>query len=1406
MILRDLIVPVALFACASALLAQEPTPPGPEVPLGPNRAEIVLDGLWRFQPAGSPTAAAPDANDWGLIRVPGTWAPERSHLAGVVKRGQGELWKKPADDLAVAWYERRFEVPASWAGRQIIVEFDRISTDAEAWINGRPAGKIAWPGGAIDISQLVEPGKSADLRLRVTATAEEVEFSFMGIGQNTAKKATLARRGIIGDVFLRSRPNGPRVEGLFIQTSTRKNTLGVDVELAGIAAGTPVEIHARAVPTDGSAPVSFPAVTVPTTATDGDAALSVARVSWPWADARRWDYRQPNLYTLELSVSGPGLVDQVHERFGFREWWIDGRRVFLNGVEFRPRISNVDAGDGVVQAAQAEVALRLDRGIGLAWQWPENFLQRGRPEWQKILANAADEQGLPLLGSLVRLNEFMRDANFHDTWEKRRPDWEKAVVREWRRFRNHPCFVGWTLSGNVGPRHQDQNPRRIGESGWAPDPTLAGLTDARAFMSRLDPTRTVLFGAAAYDGDYYSAMTYLNFIPLQERREWLDQWAEQGKMPFIAIEMGTPLASSFMRGRKGFAPTGETEPWVTEFAAIYFGPQAYELESESYRRQIRAKYEGGEKFASLNFDPALQNDPGFQAIQVLFIRETWRAWRATNAGLAAMLAWDVPQFVPVNRATPPVPIAGTFVPGMIGAFPAEVPARALARSWRSDGYTLRPSGETLLTAEAPTMAWIAGGPRDTADQRRHYRSGEKVEKQIVLVNDTRTPQPFSLTWRTKGAGQDAKGEASGQLAPAESKALPLVFPALASDRPVAGKILLEARIGPTVHTDRREFQVFPAMPPLTGRVALWDPVGKTGTLLKQLGVTSVPWDGKPTPMLVVGREALSSGAKPPAPLGDYVAGGGRLLVMTQNPEWIRRNLGLRVSRHGSRLAWPTIPNHPVMTGLTAANLQDWAGNSTLIEARPEYASNQFPEFGWRWGLRHMLATAAIEKPHLSGWRPLLESEFDLQYSPLMELDFGRGRITLCTLDLEDQSPADPAAERLARNLLGAVATAPLAPRAAKTIYLGGDAGAEFLEGTGLIFTRASGFDPEATLAIIGEDARVTTNALNAFIQRGGRALVLAAPGETTEHLGATITREKDFAGSRKPPAFPEGRGITASDLHFKTDLDASLLSGGVEIHSDGLLGVRRAGRGVAVFCQLDPTALDADNKEYFRFTRWRQTRAICQLLANLGATFQADANFFQPHITRIPLAGPWKVRFTQELPVFSGGKKHADPGITDLAKSLVGTKVNETGFATFDLPGWHPRFEEVSGEAVWRREIDLPEDWAGEIVTVQIPAIKSYDTVFWNGQPVGSTSVKSQTEDPWNLPRKYRIAPGIVKAGPNTLAIRQFAPDQQGGIHGRKDEFYLRVLSSQPAATGFYCPDYRETFETGDEPYRYYRW
>jgi beta-galactosidase len=92
-------------------------------------------------------------------------------------------------------------------------------------------------------------------------------------------------------------------------------------------------------------------------------------------------------------------------------------------------------------------------------------------------------------------------------------------------------------------------------------------------------------------------------------------------------------------------------------------------------------------------------------------------------------------------------------------------------------------------------------------------------------------------------------------------------------------------------------------------------------------------------------------------------------------------------------------------------------------------------------------------------------------------------------------------------------------------------------------------------------------------------------------------------------------------LRWRTAGSAWLAAAGEgwQIGADGLLARRVVGNGVMLWSQIDPTLLPADEKTYFRFTRWRQTRALSQVLANLGASFATDEQFFSPRAEEKPV-------------------------------------------------------------------------------------------------------------------------------------------------------------------------------------------
>jgi hypothetical protein len=77
----------------------------------------------------------------------------------------------------------------------------------------------------------------------------------------------------------------------------------------------------------------------------------------------------------------------------------------------------------------------------------------------------------------------------------------------------------------------------------------------------------------------------------------------------------------------------------------------------------------------------------------------------------------------------------------------------------------------------------------------------------------------------------------------------------------------------------------------------------------------------------------------------------------------------------------------------------------------------------------------------------------------------------------------------------------------------------------------------------------------------------------------------------------------------------------------------------------------------------------------------------------------------------------------------------------------------------------------------------------------------------WSVRREYTIPANLVKEGRNVISVRVW--DRYGGggfTSGEANALLLQSAREQAKAPGFYHPDYREDWELGDEPYRYYNW
>lgn len=1188
------------------------------------RGEIYLNGVWQFEPAIG-EAQQPPAEGWGTIRVPGDWRQENhDSTPGVLKRGTGIAWDNfDGKQLSKAWYQQTINIPQNWEKRRILLDVRRLSTNALVFVNGIQCGAVNWPYGAVDISTVAKPGKDVVLSLLVTAAQDEKETTvIMGPNEIYKTEAKLASRGLIGEVRLLSLPTGPYISDVFIQPSTRNKQVKLDVEISRFESAGAVELIAKMLNEKGEIEKQFKA-TANLIAKD----KQVIKASWNWENPRLWDVGKPNLYTMHLQIKGNGIDDQYDQEFGFREFWIEGKKFYLNGTEIRWRPTMYDDTwpSGIPEVANRLIDSYIWAGFNIAELWPWNHDERGKWHFREIFAECADRKGFPLMGTALNMTQFLRNNQWKSPEIKQ--EWQQKMLTDLRRYRNHPSILFWATNANYFGHSDDQNPRRIGKKniegtlGESEDKRLSQIIplgeEAAKEIKKYDPTRPVMVHQGATVGDIYALNSYLNMIPLQEREEWLSEWAKNGDMPYMVVEFGTPLHATMMRARSGFRNVIVSEPLMTEFSAIYLGKQAYDLETPAYRNKIRELFVKDQEYKSWHFNPELDFAPAFQKLLQLFSTNTWRSWR-TMGITGGMIPWNDGHGWQVSQAGKEKQTLEPFKAGQRGVYYPLVPKRFIYK-YETEANKIQPGGIALLENNGPTLAWIAGSATAFTEKNHNFIPGQKLQKQAALLNDTRTKQEFSVDWEIRVAGENvSKGQKTGNIEPAQTLFIPIeaTLPKTINGEKVEGEVVLKATLGNSKHQDRFPFRVFDLQknqPSKNETLTVFDPLGKTSRMLQKLGYKLEPWNGKPTDkVLIIGRESLSSNQKLPGSLESFISNGGKAIIFTQNPEWLQKTMSFRISPHLSRRVFPIDKNHPVIKGLDQEDLRDWTGESTLTEAYPNTINggakknpHGTPWYGWHWGNRGAVSSVPIEKPHNSGWRAILQSEFDLAYTPLMELDYGKGRLILTTLDLEDHYALDPVPVKLTNQLINYAKTANQSPFGDKITLIGSDEDAKKLDALGLLYTRSNSLPPDADLVIMGTDGNVKDQFLQPYLNNGGKVFFMPRKFPL-DALGVRLKEVSNFSGIVSPPNWPEFRGLDVADLRSRAAYNTSLIQSGGEVGAEGLFSRFTVGKGIALFSQMNPEDLQADINTYLRYTRWRQTRTIAQILANMGANFSTD--------------------------------------------------------------------------------------------------------------------------------------------------------------------------------------------------------
>ena len=116
-----------------------------------------------------------------------------------------------------------------------------------------------------------------------------------------------------------------------------------------------------------------------------------------------------------------------------------------------------------------------------------------------------------------------------------------------------------------------------------------------------------------------------------------------------------------------------------------------------------------------------------------------------------------------------------------------------------------------------------------------------------------------------------------------------------------------------------------------------------------------------------------------------------------------------------------------------------------------------------------------------------------------------------------------------------------------------------------------------------------------------------------------------------------------------------------------------------------------------------------------------------------------------------------------------------------DLPrNWQSAGHEHSGIFWFRREVEIPADWAGRDLTLSLGPTDKSDVTYFNGTRVGSLTME-QRPDAWCTPRVYTVPGALVKAGRNLIAVRVYSNIFQGGFIGVPSQMRLVPAAAKDA-------------------------
>ena len=311
------------------------------------------------------------------------------------------------------------------------------------------------------------------------------------------------------------------------------------------------------------------------------------------------------------------------------------------------------------------------------------------------------------------------------------------------------------MSHNSTGYDEDMNPDMIDgvhatRNQWSANNVRVALR-AEAIVSRLDPGRIVYHHSSGNLGSMHTSNFYTNMAPAQELDDWFEHWATNGVKPLFTCEYMVPVhlglddVSRLVQRRAEFRQRRRAlgilrrrvERAVSRRRAYRIG----EAEKKNLRWEAE-QFRAGRLWHRWDY-PCQVGSPVFDVQHTIigtYLTSNWRAFRTW--GVSAISPWEHHFFwrlrdgVDKSRKPLPVDWDGLQRPGFSPDYIGDRFERMDMAFERSD-WIATADGQAILRNNMPLLAYIGGKPSAFTSKDHNFTPGETVEKQLILINNSR---------------------------------------------------------------------------------------------------------------------------------------------------------------------------------------------------------------------------------------------------------------------------------------------------------------------------------------------------------------------------------------------------------------------------------------------------------------------------------------------------------------------------------------------------------------------------------------------------------------------------------------------------------------------------------------------